>query len=384
MRVLFLSVATGDGHIKAAEALKEYLESKYPGCTGLTVDALKYASPVADSFVVKSYLSMLNIKPEIYGKLYRLSEHGKKLADLSQAVSRLLSYKLNKLLLDFEPDVIVCTHPFSLQMVSALKRNLKINIPTVAVVTDYVNHMFWKQNNVEAYVVAHNYIKNSMIDMGIPRELIYTYGIPVSQCFLNKASRERILYEMSLLNMPTCLLMGGSLGMGQITGILKSLIECKRDLQIVAVAGRNEKLYSQFRECIKHQPPSDYIKNIAIMGYTSRIADLMSISDFIITKSGGMTISEALIKKLPIFLFPAIPGQEERNADFLINSGAAVKIPIDMSIDDVFRQTLDNPLRLKHMLEMSECLAKPDSGADISALIYKLAQGSHISNYTTT
>lgn len=382
MRVLFLSVATGDGHIKAAEALKEYLESKYPGCIGLTVDALKYASPVADSLVVKSYLNMLSIKPEIYGKLYRLSEHGKKLADLSKAVSGILSYKLNRLLIEFRPDVIVCTHPFSLQMVCAIKKSLGINIPTVAVVTDYVNHMFWKQNNVDAFVVAHDYIKNSMVDMGIPRELIYTYGIPVSQRFLTEASRERVLYEMDLMNMLTCLLMGGSLGMGQITGILKSLIECKRDLQIVAVAGRNTKLFKEFKECVKHRAPSAYVKNVSVMGYTSRIADLMGISDFIITKSGGMTISEALIKKLPIFLFPAIPGQEERNADFLINSGAAVKIPADMSIDDVFRQTLDNPLRLKHMLEMSECLAKPDSGMDISALIYRLAHSSRVSGYT--
>lgn len=384
MRVLFLSVATGDGHIRAAAALKEYLEANYPGCTVLTVDALKYVSAVADRLVVKSYLNMLNIKPEMYGKLYRLSEHGQKLTDLSKAVSNLLSHRLNSLILEFQPSVIVCTHPFSLQMVSALKKNLGLDIPTVAVVTDYVNHLFWKHDNIEAYVVAHDYIKNSMTDMGMSREIIHTYGIPVAPSFLNKAPREKVLREMQLEDMPTCLLMGGSLGMGKITEILKGLLECKRDLQIVAVAGRNSRLLKQFQECVDNYTPSSYVKKVSIMGYTTHISELMDISDFIITKSGGMTIAEALIKNLPIFLFPAIPGQEERNADFLINSGAAVKIPHDMSMDDVFCQTLDNSLRLKHMREMSACLAKPDSGMDISKLIYNLAHKSSIPAYTSS
>jgi processive 1,2-diacylglycerol beta-glucosyltransferase len=382
MRVLFLSVSTGDGHTKAAEALKEYLEANCPGCNALIVDALKYISPVVDSLVVKSYLHTLSIKPDIYGKLYRLSEQNEKLTGLSKTINNLLSYKLSSVISEFQPSVIVCTHPFTVQMMSSLKKNIGINIPTVAVITDFVSHLFWKHSNIDAYIVAHDYIKYSMMDMGIPQNTIYTYGIPVSSAFLKPKTREKVLREMGFEDMPTCLLMGGSLGMGRIIGLLKSLLECRRDLQIIAVAGWNIKLGKKLQECVKRYSPSDYIKKVAVMGYTSHIADLMSISDFIITKSGGMTIAEALVKGLPIFIFPAIPGQEEKNAQFLINSGAAVKITGSESIDDVFRQTLDSPIRLRHMKEISKNLAKPASSRDIADLLCSLSHNSRLPIHT--
>lgn len=373
MNVLFLSVSTGDGHLKAAEAIKEYVLQKYPLSRILIADTLKYISPVVDRLIVGGYLNTVKSTPHIYGKLYKLAEADENITDISKSLNKVLSHKLNNLINEFNPSIIVCTHTLPLQMLSYLKRKGKVTIPVVAIVTDFVNHLFWKLENIDAFVVAHEYIKHDMVNMGIPHENIYAYGIPVSQKFLHKKDKKNILESLKLENRLTALVMGGSLGFGEIPCVFKSLLNCDRDLQIIVVTGKNEKLHKQLESYLINNQ-----KQVKILSYTNRIADLMNISDIIITKPGGMTISEALVKQLPIFIMSPIPGQEERNARFLVNSGVAVRILPDENINNIFYQVLDNPLRLKHMKEMASYLARPYAAKDIVGLMEELMSKSQL------
>jgi len=368
MDVLLLSVSTGGGHLKAAEAISEYINCKFPDSRTLVVDTLKYISPVIDRLIVGSYLNTVKNTPQIYKKLYKLSEYDESISDISKAVSKILSYRLYDSIVEFNPSVIVCTHTLSLQMVSNLKQKNKLGIPVIAVITDFSNHSFWKLWNTDAFVVAHDYMKDNMMLAGISKEKIYTYGIPTSKNFLHKRDRQAALEELGLDNGLTALLMGGSLGFGQIGTAFRSLLNSKKVKQIIAVTGFNQKLKRQLEYYAQNTD-----KKVKIYGYTNHIADLMDASDLIITKPGGMTIAEALMKELPIFIISPIPGQEEENAHFLINSGVAAKILPGDNIDSILCQTLDNSLRVRHMKEMARCLSKPDSTKNIAALLENLS-----------
>lgn len=379
MDVLFLTASTGGGHLKAAEAVQEYIDIEYTDSRTLIVDTLKYISPIVDKLIVGSYLNTVRSTPNLYGMLYRRAETNESITDITKTFSHLMSSRLCSLIDSFQPSAIVCTHTLPVQMLSDLKRKNKVQIPLIAIVTDFVNHLFWKLDHVDAFVVAHEYIRQDMIRMGLDGKRIHTLGIPVSREFYRVPQRKTLLEEFGLIDMPTALIMGGSLGFGEIKGIFQALLNCQRDLQIIAVTGTNAKLKKQLESCAINS-----YRPVRIFSYTERIADLMEIADFLITKPGGLTVSEALTKRLPMFLISPIPGQEEKNARFLINSGVAVRIMPDDNIDSILCQTLDNPLRLKHMKEMAGYLAKPGAAEDIALLVESLSSGRRLSDTAQT
>lgn len=370
MDVLFLSVSVGGGHLKAAEALKEYVEKAFPGSRNLIVDTLKYVNPLVDKLVVGGYLRAAKSVPGVYGILYALSESCKGINIFSQTANNLLSSRLQTLIDEFRPSVIVCTHPFPLQMISSLKRRNKINVPAVAVLTDFVNHPLWLHDNIEAYVVSHESLKSGLAGMGVPGQLIHTCGIPISDSFLRAKSKNAARNELGLEDKPTFLVMGGSLGFGRIYDVFLSLVKCKKDLQVVVITGKNQSLKNKLEKCSYEMD-----KCVKILSYSDRVADFMDASDFIITKPGGMTAAEALVKGLPMLIISPIPGQEERNAHFLLNNGAAVRILGHDNIDSLLHQVMDDPLRTMHMREMAGRLARPNAGRDIVRLLEKLVNG---------
>lgn len=367
MDILFLSISMGAGHMKAAEALKEYVESAWPGSRTMIVDTLKYANPIFDKLVVGGYLNTLKKTPQLYGKLYEIAGTGENINDLSKALNRMLSFKILQLIQDFNPSVIVCTHPFPMHMVSDLKEKSRIRTPIVAILTDMVVHSLWVHDNADAYIVANEYMKKELAGKGVPEETIHAFGIPVSPSFIRRSSRMELCRELGLQNRQTVLMMGGSLGFGEVQSTFVSLINASRDLQIIAITGTNEKLRKQLLDCCPEPK-----KHVHILGFTHRVADYMEVSDFIVTKPGGMTVSEALVKELPILIISPIPGQEEGNAHFLVNSGVAARLLPSDSIDSILSQIADNPLRLRHMKEMARFLARPDACSRIVSLLEDL------------
>lgn len=369
MDILFLSVAAGGGHMKAAESVKEVVEQKYPGSRCFIVDTLRYVNPVVDKLVIGSYLNSIKKTPQIYGMLYEMSESGENIYDFSEAVNKLMSFKVKTLIKEFKPSVVVCTHAFPLQMMSTLKKKRALDVPVLGILTDFAIHPLWIHDKIDAYVVSNDLMKYDMVNKGISQDIIFPYGIPVSSRFREECSRDAVLEEMELEDKLTFLLMGGSLGFGEIKGTFRSLLKSKRDIQIVTIAGNNTKLRKQLERYSLNTE-----KKVKVLSYTDKVAELMSASDFIITKPGGMTISEALIKGLPMLLISPIPGQEERNEQFLVNYGAAVRISDSDSIDSILFQVLDNPLKVRHMKEMGKYLSRPEAAYDIVNLLERMTE----------
>jgi processive 1,2-diacylglycerol beta-glucosyltransferase len=367
MNILLLTVAAGGGHTKACEAIKTAILEKYPESNILIMDTLKRINPVLDKIIIGSYLNTIKTTPQLYGMLYEMSESTNDIRDFTKNLNVILAHRIKTLILQHKPDVIVCTHPFPLQMLSSLKKRKRVTVPTIGVLTDFVSHPFWMHECIEAYVVSHQFMKNELVRKNIPEGNIYPFGIPVSSEFMQKKEKAKLQMEFGLEDKLTLLVMGGSLGFGEVGHIFESLIRSEKDLQIIAITGNNSSLKKQLEKTAENSH-----KKIHIVGYTNRVSDYMDVSDFVISKPGGMTIAESLIKELPLFIISPIPGQEERNTEFLLNNGMAARLVIRDEIDNILSQILDNPLRINHMKEMARYYAKPNASHDIVGLIEKL------------
>ncbi|HEY9060015.1 MAG TPA: glycosyltransferase [Pseudobacteroides sp.] len=368
MKILILTVSAGAGHIKAAEAISEQIKLKYPDSNIMIIDTYKYISPLLDRIIVGGYLSILKMSPRIYDKYYSLSEPIGSRYNFGSMLNRFLAIKLMELIDEFNPSVIACTNFIPLQILSTLHKKSRLKTPTISVITDYTTHSYWVHEYVSAYVVANDFIKTELINKGISSDIIHPLGIPVGTSFYQNNDKHKLLSKYGMKNKPTILIMGGSLGFGNIKNTFLSLLKLKRDIQIVVITGTNNKLRSQLERYSKNSE-----KCIHIIGYTDKISDYMEMSDILITKPGGMTVSEALTKNIPLLLISPIPGQEERNAQFLSNIGAAARAIKKGDLENILHQLIDNPLRMCHMKEMAKFLAKPDATEKIAGLLAEMS-----------
>lgn len=371
LKILSLTVSVGKGHNKAAEAIKEYFEHNYRNSDMIVIDALKYINPVINKLVIGSYLGTLKKTPSLYGKLYDLAEDGAVLLNLSEAINDILSLKLKSLIKKYNPDVILCTHPFPLEMLSILKRKGKITVPVAAVITDYAPHSFWIYEHIDAYVIPHEDFIQDLALRGVPQNIIYPLGIPVCSDFLKPISKAKARRNLHLNNKFTVLIMGGGLGIGNIKKIFETLAFCELEIQIIVCAGENITLRSKLEDICKNSA-----KKILIYQYSNDISTLMSASDILITKPGGLTVSEALVKRLPIIITSAIPGQEERNAKYLLSNGIAARVKDTENIVAIIQNFIENPYTLKVMQENAVVKAKPNASMDIYKLLEKLQKDS--------
>lgn len=369
MKVLILSVSAGGGHGHAAEAIKEYINFKDSMSEVRIIDTLKYINPIIDKVVIGSYLKTIKVTPALYGKLYTHSEGEYTIAStISSKLIEIMTHKLLPLLKDFNPDILICTHPFSTEMVSIMKSKYKINTPSISIITDYYSHSSWLHNNIDAYIVSNYDMIEDMAFKGVPRNIIYNFGIPVRPNFIEKYNRATTLRELDLSeDKVTILVMGGSLGMGKITNIYQELNSISKDIQIIVITGLNNKLYS---ELMKLKDSST--KETRIIGFTDKVNKYMQACDLLLTKPGGLTITEALICQIPLGLFSPIPGQEEKNAQFLLKHNLAVNLSNVDSCGEIIENMLSSSEKLKKMRENCAKFSKPHSVCDIYKLINML------------
>lgn len=367
MNILFLSVATGSGHIRAAEAIREAIACKYPASNSLIVDTLKYISPFVDRLVVGGYLTTVKTSPQIYRKLYEISDTGNGLYYLSRAVNNLFAHRIEALVREFDPSAIICTHPFPIQSLSILKKKNAIDKPVVAILTDYVTHSFWAQECIDAYVVAHDKMKEEMVGRGVPNCSVFSYGIPVMSNFLKKKSRKALLKELKLDDKPTLLVMGGSLGLGHIERTCDVLMSLERDVQVIVITGSNTKIKNKLELRAR-----EFSSRLRILSHTNQVSDYMDVSDILITKPGGMTISETLVKRLPTLIISPIPGHEVGNARFLEKKGVSLIVEDIGNLKEKVLYLFDNPDKLLSMKKAAGKLSSPAACRDILALTEKL------------
>lgn len=378
MKAIILSASTGGGHMSAANAINDYLSAQ--GDIVYTVDTLEYISPILNKTITEIYEFIATKNPALWKMMYN-SSNKKSINKLVGIINSLISRKLMPLLGNFDPDIIVTTHPFATKMISVLKERGKINVPLVCILTDYAPHRTWINSRIDAYIVANEDMITQMIDMDVPSGKIYPFGIPIDDAFFDKLDKEKTLNEIGMsAKIPTILIMAGSCGLANIGKIYRELQNIDIDFQIIVITGKNQKLYDKMQALasgikstahpkllykisgkipqFKHLKIISKIKNphnitvtkkTKIIKYTSHVNKYMKISDLIFTKPGGLTVSEALACDLPMALYDAIPGQEEENANFLVGNNMAVKLDSSHSVSSAVKDLLLNPQKLRSL-----------------------------------
>lgn len=371
-KILILYAAYGGGHYSAANSIKKYLDEHFEVETEI-IDCIQYINKVLNKLTTEAYKEMARKAPSLWGKVYSNSQSGL-LGHVSSRTNKVMAIKLKNLIKEIQPDLIVSTHPFSSQMVSYLRRKGKINCKLVTVLTDFAPHDQWLIGHeyTDDFFVANEKMGKYLLNYGVEPSKIHVTGIPLSNKFFQKFNKQEIYKEFGLNDSkPVILFFGGGefgLGKDRPAQILEALINNLSTTQIIAISGKNPKMNESFSEIVKKLDCGNRVK---VFEYTNKVPELMSISSLVVTKPGGLTTSESLASELPILVINPIPGQEEENAEFLVEHNVAVWLKNDDNPDEVIQKLFSSPEKLNNMKKNTVLLAKKNSTKDICEIIMK-------------
>ena len=371
MKVLIFYASYGGGHLNAAKSIENCIINNYKYIDVELIDCMKYINKTIEKVTTSAYREMAKKMPWAWGKIYSDSQKGP-LAHISSRSNKIMAIKLLKLLREKQPDLIISTHPFGSQMCSYLKRKGKISSKIATIMTDFAPHDQWLVGNdfTDYYFVAHDKMKQYLISKNIPENKVYVTGIPISNRFLEKFDKKEVLKSFQLSEGKQTVLFfgGGEFGLGKTKTIqiFEAFVKSTENIQIVAIAGRNQKMKYNFEEVVKTHNKSDVVK---ILEFTDKVPELMSIADLIVTKPGGLTTSESLASHLPMVIINPIPGQEEENAKFLEEKGIAIWIKKTDDTSNIIKSLFLNPDKLSEMRKNTYLLAHPHSTEAICEIL---------------
>ncbi|HQP91201.1 MAG TPA: glycosyltransferase [Candidatus Omnitrophota bacterium] len=359
-KILILYATAGAGHKKAAEALGHGLKERYPGAR--LADIIDYIPSINAKLYNDGYSFLIKHFPGLWGFIYFLSDTP--YLSLVNVVfrkffNRLMCGRFIKMLMDERPDQIISTHFLTSEIVSYCKKELGLGSLLTTVITDFGVHNFWIEEGTDIYCCASESTKDILLSKGMEGKKIKVTGVPLDEKFLKIQDKRSICTELGLESgVFTSLIITGGIGAGPIEEIVDDIREMS---QVLVVCGNNKRLYDRL--------VSKNYKNVKVFGFIDFVEKLMTVSDIVITKAGGLTITESLAKEDPMIFFFLIPGQESINALTICSGGAGL---IATKQNDIKRAVLgfkSDPEMLKCFREKAKELSRPDSVKSIVSLL---------------
>lgn len=362
--ILLLSVSAGAGHVRAAEALRTCAEANLPDTTVTHLDVMDFVSAGFRKLYTDSYLSLVERLPAVWGYLYQATNEvapDSKMQKLRRAVERLSTRPLRQEIRARRPDAILCTHFLPAEILSRMIRKDDCDCPVWVQVTDFDLHGMWVHAGMRGYFAANEEVAFRMAAHGIAAEAIHVTGIPIMPAFSSPPQRTQCAAEYGLdPARTTILLMGGGAGLGSLDKVAEQLLAIPGNFQLIVLAGRNAEALASLQQIAARHPG-----RLFPQGFTNRVESLMACADLVVTKPGGLSTSECLAMGLPMILNSPIPGQEERNADYLLEQGAALKACDAVTLEYRIRLLLGDPARLAKMRENAIALGRPDAASKV-------------------
>jgi processive 1,2-diacylglycerol beta-glucosyltransferase len=376
-RLLLLSASAGAGHVRAAEAIEKALKEKSEDKGGVEevrhIDVLQFTNKVFRHLYSKAYIDLVNKLPEVPGWMYDKLDKPWKNERRRLALDKLNTRPLVKLLREYQPDMIVCTHFLPAEIVSWLKAKERLASRQAIIVTDFDVHAMWLVHHYEQYFVAIDEARAYLEALRIPHDKITVSGIPIDPVFtLQKDKKEMRLKHGLAPERTTILLSSGGFGVGSVDALIASLLPLQHPAQIVAICGRNEELKKRLTKLAAgiNRQATVIVKPF---GYTREMDELMTASDLVLGKPGGLTTSEALSKGLVFVIVNPIPGQEERNSDHLLEGAAAIRCNNLPTLAYKLDRLLADPARFATMQKNAYGMAHPNAARDIVKKLIELS-----------
>ncbi len=351
-----------------ALALQKAIRQMEPSIKTEVVDFLDLVDPYFNELTQWLFIRILKYNPSLWRILFKRTEN----VDIDSISHNILNLLGSKKLINFiekeDPKVIVCTYPIQVGVLSRLKRLKLVDKPIVSVVTDIAVHSFWLHPYVDLYIVANDYAKEMLISKGVPPYKIGATGLPIDPSFSEPIDKDRCLKIFGLDgSVPVVSAMMGGYGLDdKLVQVVDVLMDIDIPFQGIVATGHNRRVRRLLRERTKEK------ENIKIFGYIHHARELMAISDILITKAGGITISEALAMETPMVLYGVIPGHEEENAQFLINNMAALMARDSSELERNVRALLLDRNLAESIKVEERRLRKPTSSLDGAKLILEL------------
>jgi processive 1,2-diacylglycerol beta-glucosyltransferase len=360
-KILLLSVSAGAGHMHAAEAIRAFADAHPAGVEATHLDVMDFVSAGFRKLYTDLYIKLVSNQPALWGYLYQKTDEAAPSA-LSQKIRRAVE-RLNcrALLAEIKrqrPDAIICTHFLPAELLSRELGKGRVNVPVWVQVTDFDLHSMWIVPNMRGYFAANEEIAWRMRERGLAAEAVHVSGIPIMPTFGKPLDRATCAAQFGLdPQRKTFLMMSGGAGLGGLDALAERLLAMDGDFQLIALAGKNQPMLEALQRIAQRHPG-----RLFPQGFTHQVERLMACADLVITKPGGLTTSECLAMQLPMIVNSPIPGQEERNADFLLEQGVALKAIDDAALEFRIRGPLKEPERLATMRHKSVPLGRPHAG----------------------
>ena len=363
-KVLLLSVSAGAGHVRAAEALRQYAQIEFTDVEALHLDVMDYASAAFRRLYADAYIKLVNKHPALWGMLYQMTSDARSDATMNKvrrSIERMNTRALRTRIAEFAPDTIVCTHFLPAEILMHEIRRGRLSVPVWVQVTDFDLHRMWVIPHMTGYFAANDEIGFRMRTLGMDGASVHVVGIPIVPAFAQPPPRAECAAQIGIdPQRRTLLLMGGGAGVGHLDAVAKNLLQLEQDFQLIVLAGKNAAALKQLQALAP-----DFPGRLIPHGFTNQVERLMACADLVITKPGGLTTSECLAMGAPMIVHSPIPGQEERNADYLMEQGAALKAVDPVGLAYRVNELLAAPQRLERMRGVARQLARPHAAREV-------------------
>ncbi|HWP57846.1 MAG TPA: glycosyltransferase [Candidatus Acidoferrales bacterium] len=372
-KVLVLSVSAGAGHTRAGEALELAIRQMNAAREVRHIDALQYTNKLFHNLYSKAYIDLVNKAPDMLGWLYNQLDKPWKNDRVRLAFDKLNTRPFVRLLEEYGPDMMICTHFLPAEIISWLKAKGRLDCPQAIVVTDFDVHAMWLCHHYEHYFVALEETRVHLEQLGIPPSKISVSGIPIDPVFALPKDKNAMRQKHGLdLEKTTVLVSAGGFAVGPIQNLISSLAGLRRPAQLLVVCGHNRELKNRV-ERLAPTLSANRALVIKTFGFTSEMDELMAASDILVGKPGGLTTAEALSKGLVLVIVNPIPGQEERNADHLLEEGVAIRCNNLPALAYKIDRLLDDRSRFESMRAKALALARPNAARAIVSKLLELS-----------
>jgi processive 1,2-diacylglycerol beta-glucosyltransferase len=373
-KILVLSASVGAGHMRAAQAVELALREVAPDAIVKNLDVLTLTNTAFRKIYGQAYLDIVNKAPHVLGFFYDMMDRPRR-ADskrdlLRRTVEKLNLAKLCDLLQCDAWDAIVNTHFLPAEIIAMLRKKRKVHTPQMTVTTDFETHRLWINQPCEHYTSATEEGAAYLAHWGVPEGDTSVTGIPIHPFFAKPKERAACLKSQGLVgDRPVVLQLAGGFGVGPIQRIFESILSIEQPLEVVVVAGKNEKVRKQLAAI---KPPKQH--RVKVIGFTTEMHELMTAADLVVTKPGGLTSSEVLACGAAMAIVNPIPGQESRNSDYLLENGAAIKINNLGTLAFRLSRLLAQPDELTRLKNGARRIAKPQAAYDVATIALGLAR----------
>lgn len=337
MKLLILTCNTGAGHNSTAAAISEYFTVHGVKC--VTMDCLDFLPAAKAKLISEGHVLLYRKAPKLFGAGYRFEENH--IPRYMRAQCDACADEFYEAVRQVGCDAVINVHVFPAMIMTAAIKQYHLSLPGYFVATDYTCSPGVSCADMDAYFIPHRELAEEFIRCGVPGDRLVPTGIPVRTCFCRslpraEARRRLDLPEHGRLVVLTC----GSMGAGPMEELTQLLDQqMQPEDRLTVICGTNKKLL----EKLQKDRLSDCVR---LLGFTQDMDLYMDAADLLLTKAGGLTTSEALMKRLPLLYIDVIPGLETRNLEFMVSHGCALTAETPEALAALTCELLRDPDRL--------------------------------------